>query len=349
MIRMYAAMKAFPRFLRFLFRSFFFLALILSIAACRHEGSAGGIVAEVNGEPIYLHSLQALVDSKYGDLIITGEDSLEEIKDLYARALSVLIVHALVRQELQKKGIQPKHEDTEKLAGSLAAEFGQAAYQDYIADGLIAESDWEDLLRDHIALRLFDERILQPRITVKLAEISEYYKEHQADFTHPELVGACLAHSASKDALEEWKRSFSPERPEAMKDVRVQEFKVAYEEMPKDWLSDRGSVKGGECGPVRQAADGWTLVCIREKISKSRLGMPEVYALIEKILRAEKSRQAFHLWLEESARQARIQVTPELNKIISLGAGARAFRQGRLPDETGDPQDGNGGGGGAKK
>ena len=278
------------------------------------------MVAMVNGEAIYLHSLQANVDARCGDLMITGEDSLDGIKGLYASALSDLIAHVLVRQELHKNGIEIGQTEIENYAGELSGQFSPENYQAFIADGLIAENDWKDLLRDHLAMRLFEEKLLRPRITIELAEISEYYNEHQADFILPELFGICLVHSISRDALLDWQKLFPADISEGKQDLTVQELKVTHEEIPGDWVKDAATLRAGECSSPRQGADGWTMICVREKNRETRLGMAESYALIDKILFSEKSRQAFDHWLEESVLNADIQVTPELNRIISQSA-----------------------------
>lgn len=317
-------MKHLPRILIFLLIITSVLAMILSFSGCRQRREHAGIVASVNGEPVYMHSLQASVDGIYGNLIIGWEDSVDEFKAIYGRALESLIVHALVRQELHKKGIPIDNADIESFTKNVSGEFGQSGYQDFIAEGLISENDWKYMLRDHLALRLFEEKILIPQIRLDAAEIAEYYKAHQSDFILPELFCLCLAYSASKDALQEWKKTFPDDKSVEAGDVSVQNVKVSHEEISKGLFKDAGGIKAGQCAPIRQAGSGWTLVCLREKIGGSRLGMAEAYALIDSILRAEKGRQAFDRWLAESILKSDIKVTPELNKVIGFGADAES-------------------------
>lgn len=81
----------------------FFCCFLL--AACLESRLPEGVVATVNGEPVHLRSVQSLLDSRSAALGTLQSSSLENMKRRYGEALGTLIIHALVRQELEHRQI----------------------------------------------------------------------------------------------------------------------------------------------------------------------------------------------------------------------------------------------------
>ena len=81
------------------------LCCCLLLAACLESRLPEGVVATVNSEPIHLRTVQALLDSRSAALGTLQRPSLENMKRQYGEALGTLIIHALVRQELERRQI----------------------------------------------------------------------------------------------------------------------------------------------------------------------------------------------------------------------------------------------------
>ena len=83
------------------------LCCCLLLTACFEARLPDGVVATVNGEPITLRRLQALLDSRSPSLgTMRSNPSLEKMKHAYGEALGTLIIYALVRQDLHRLHMQ---------------------------------------------------------------------------------------------------------------------------------------------------------------------------------------------------------------------------------------------------
>ncbi len=104
------------------------LCCCLLLAACLESRLPEGVVATVNNEPIHLRTVQTLLDSRSAALGTLQRPSLEKMKGRYGEALGTLIIHALVRQELERLQIP---------VGEAAMEQAVAQVRgDYDSDGL---------------------------------------------------------------------------------------------------------------------------------------------------------------------------------------------------------------------
>ena len=105
-------------------RVFLLLACLIS-AWCLQTRLPEGVVATVNGEPVYLRTIQALLDGRTSAGGAWETPSLKIMKSRYGDALGTLIVNALVRQELVRRKLAVNDEDMEKTLAEVRADYGQ--------------------------------------------------------------------------------------------------------------------------------------------------------------------------------------------------------------------------------
>lgn len=308
---------------RIFFRKIFlyYWLVIVAIAApcsgCRDAAAPVGIIASVNGEPIYLHTLQAYIDCRHREFIIRGEESLEDAKDVYADALLSLVANTLVRQELGRRGIAVSEKDVEHLLTKVGDDYGSEKFSDFFADGLISENDWKLLMIDHLSTRVFDEKVLEQGPAIGLPEITDFYNSHKTDFTLPELFSICLASSDSQKKLDQWRREFMAENFNPLDEVYSRIVDVPREELPDKWSKEILSLKSRQCAVPRQENEIWQTICLLDRKKPRVLGKAEAYPIIEGILQSDRRKRAFDEWLHMAVEKAQIWMTPALNKIIS--------------------------------
>lgn len=289
--------------------------VLAGLAACDAQTPPSGVVATVNGEPIYLHSIETLLDSRSSDYTNSPALTLEDIQKNYIRAFGALLAHTLVRQELRQRGIDPDSGASGPgVEDYFKEEMGEEELNAFLAESSIRRDDWERLMRDNQALETFRKQALLPGIKIDPDEIRAYYAEHEEEFQLPVHLRACFLSAPEKASLESMCRSsdFSalPE-PLLCADMEAAD-------LPPPWHEEAADMRLNACGKIREENGAWQTVVIQ---SRSKAGSPklaELYALIERILLEQKEKEAFDKWLAEKAAASSITVSPELNAALAL-------------------------------
>lgn len=282
------------------------LLLLCLLCACQEQTLPPGTVASVNGELISLHSVQALLDSRSAALGITHRPSVTDMQASYREALAILIAHTLVRQELAEKGLGVSENEMEEAIDQIRDEFDGLA--DFLAEASLREDEWRQLMRDHLALRIFTERELLPSIKISLSEVQAYYTEHEKDFSLPENGLVCYAAADSREALEAWCGSLNDS--EFSPGPLAHCMRQPLSENTPPW--ELKKIRQRTCGKILEQDGQWRTVAIREKAPASQPRLSEIYGLIENILIEQKKLAAFNEWLEKKMAAASILGSPWL-------------------------------------
>ncbi|MBD5417637.1 MAG: peptidyl-prolyl cis-trans isomerase [Desulfovibrio sp.] len=310
------------------------LACALALAGCFESRLPDGVVASINGEPIRLSAVQALMDSRSSSLGIPHRPSLEAMKSRYGGALGTLIVHTLVRQDLERRGMAVTDAALEHAVDQVREDFGPGGLEQFLTASSLREADWKALMRDHLAMEVFRKRVLLPAIQVSMAEARAYYEAHKGDFVLPGYLDVCFAAAPEKEALAAYCQSFTArfrERPEADAEADfavlsgaaasdsgalAQCLEVQPDEVPPAWRKEAASLKPGTCGQPRQQDGEWRAIALAGRQKGHALELTEAYPLIEAILLEEKKSAAFGEWLEANLGRSEILVAPELKESL---------------------------------
>lgn len=326
-------------------RHLFIAVALLLLPGCFEGRLPEGVVATINGEPIHLHAVQALMDSRSAALGIPHAPSLEQMKSRYGGALRTLIVHALVRQDLDRRGLGVTDAALEHAVDQVRQDFGPDGLEQFLTASSLPEADWKALMRDYLAMETFKKRVLRPGIRISQDEARAYYAAHTADFTLPDHLDACFASAPDKETLGAYCTSFAARveedsrvaadikaQAEASTEVRtaeadspvhatlwdrpdesVQCLGVRPDEIPQPWRKEVAALKPGTCGTLRVQDGEWRTVALAARRKGRVLSLAEAYPLIEHILLSEKKGIAFQQWLEDNIARSDIRVAHELH------------------------------------
>lgn len=345
-------------------RLFSLLCACLLLSGCLERRLPEGVMASVNGEPIHLIAVQALMDSRSTSLGIPLRPSLEDMKSRYGGALGTLIVHTLVRQDLARRGLSVTDAALEHAVEQVRADFGPGGLEKFLTDSSLREEDWKALMRDYLAMDIFRKRVLLPAIQISLKEARAYYQEHKAEFLLPGYLDICLATAPDREALTAYCESFGTRFRSQPADTAGIEFsslsaaatsdsgalaqclEVRPDEVPPAWRKELETLKPGSCGQPRQQEGEWRVVALAGRHRGHALDLAEAYPLIEAILLEEKKSVAFGKWLEDSLARSEILVAPELREsLLTPGSPGYAVMdpdEGEELERSGEqPQDGS--------
>lgn len=282
---------------------FFFL-----LSGCEEKTPPPGTVASVNGENISLHQVQALMDSRSAALGIPAQPSVAEMEERYFDALSVLIAYALVRQELQARGLAVSTAELDKAIAEIKTDYGEGKLEEFLNDAYLREDDWRRLMNDYLSLQVFTNKILLPSIQINLDEARNYYQKHLSEFKAPESWQICLKTAQNKAELEEWCKKLGVEF-EAGADLQCLAAPLA--EIPQPWQAEVKKMKALTCGKMLESDGEWrTMGLIAKNPAKTRK-LSELYPIIERNLQQQKLAGAYAAWTAEKLAHADVKVAPE--------------------------------------
>lgn len=299
------------RVLGTLFLSFWLLS------GCTEQALPPGTVASVNGELISLHSLQALLDSRSAALGIQSRVSVAEMQQNYRQALATLIAHALVRQELAAHNMEVSEKELNDAINQIKDDFGEESLSGFLAEAALREEEWRQLMRDHLALRAFTERILQPSIRISLDELRSFYEGHKKEFELPPSALVCYATADNKSALEAWCKGFAEGEFEPKPLGHCQE--VPLTDLPLPWQGELTRLKSRGCGKIIEQENQWRVAGIIEKYDARLPELAEIFPIVENAILEQKKLAAFEKWLENKIAKARILGAPALFQRADAG------------------------------
>ncbi len=315
----------------------------LLLQACVETKMPEGVVATVNGEPIYLHSLQAVLDSRAAGLGIPAQPSLEMMKSQYGSALGTLIIHALVRQDLSARKLSVSEASVDEAIAQIRAEFksqedggtvndtpasqqtGEAptpkednaptltGLNKFLAESSLNESDWRSLMRDYLSLERLQNEVLLPKIRITLPELRSYYQEHESDWQIPDTLGLCFIAAGSREAVSELCAQLG--NPSGKNDFlhELQCTSLSSLALPPPWSKEVKNLKKlPSCLGIQQQDGLWQSIAVLEQQKARKLEPAEAFPLIERILQEQKKQDIFAKWLEKQLSQASIKVSPVL-------------------------------------
>jgi hypothetical protein len=295
------------------------------LCACLQTRLPEGVLAVVNGEPIYLRTVQALLDGHASAGGTWETRSLKIMKSRYGEALGTLIVNALVRQELARRDMAVTDGDVAEALDKVRSDYGgQEDFNLVLAEKSLNETEWLNLLRDHLSVRRFEKNILLPGIRVGADDVRAYYREHEDSFRLPEIYDVCLASSDKKEYLEVYGRAFA-ETAAFPSGVAGQCLSVALKDIPPEWRKTLPELAAGACSGATARGSSWEMLCLKRRLPAGIAGIAGVYAFIERQLLESRRQAVFERWLETCLAGADIRVSPHIKDDLLAARGEVAL------------------------
>ena len=161
--------------------SFILASALVLLAGC-HKGPQQGVVATVNGHPIF----QTDVDKAYTAQLATNPQqqtpSPDQADSLKLNILHTLIIEAIIDQRAAKEGLTATDAEVDAKLAEMKAPYTEDQFQTKLkAANLTLDELKRDVRRSLTQTKLLNKEI-NSRITVTDADVTNYYNAHKADF-----------------------------------------------------------------------------------------------------------------------------------------------------------------------
>ena len=162
-------------------RSIFLASSLLLIAGC-HKGPQQGVVATVNGHPIF----QTDVDKAYTAQLASNPQQQvptpDQADSLRLNIIHALILDAIIDQRAAKQGLTATDAEVEAKLAEMKAPYTEEQFQAKLkAANLTLDELKRDVRRSLTQEKLLNKEI-NSRITVTDSDVRNYYDAHKADF-----------------------------------------------------------------------------------------------------------------------------------------------------------------------
>jgi hypothetical protein len=307
------------------------VALLTGIWGCGNGGSDPQAVAVVNGHPISLAELE----ERY-DLLLLDEEAAVRVAKLradYGVVLSELIIHELVRQELESRGLSVGHEELAAAEARIRADYPEGAFEEMLVEEYIDIEAWRRLFKTKLAMDTFLSQVIRPQVKIGYDEAEAYYKKHAAEFYLPPRVTFLLFQGSDRRALNNAVRTRQegveiPDLQKSYPDVEIRKVTLREDQLPAKWRASLAALTPGKAGKSLTERGNITRLMLLERLPAKVLEPGQAYPLIERKLVDAKVGAAFDSWLAAQLDAAEIEVNREL---LSPGGGGEDAGEALLP------------------
>jgi hypothetical protein len=304
--------------LRFL-AAVFYCSLLLCLGACGGNDWEPGVVARVNGEPIYMRYLEAKYDFEHFEWNANQLPQTDDLKTEYQDILLDLIVQKLVEEELEELDAPVSDQEVLAKEEEIRNDYPAGEFENILVEEYVDLNYWREQIKAGLQWKHFERKYLRPRVEVELEEIREYYREHAPDFYIPRqvhflLVSAPEAGIVSK-ALEDFKKGKSSDAiRNKYEEVTVHKYSMHEEQVPPVWSAALKSLEPGKSSRVKNNKNNFYALHVIKHEKEKILEPYQAYTVIEEKLMQKKEKAVFMDWLENKLKDSNIEISSRLKK-----------------------------------
>lgn len=279
------------------------------------ERAGPGVVATVDGIPIYLRQVEGLYDMTS---LAPGEGrtvTLEEVRADYAECLRALIEQVLIRRELAARDRSVSDEDVLRLEETVSSGYDERPgpeFDHWIEDVGLAPDLWREQLRARLELERWQAELARS-VAVGEDEVEAYVAAHPDEMAVPAQVEYLLVSGKGKARVEAARKSGTSDlvalRAEGL-DVR--RFLRSVGSVPDIWAEDLAQTAPGGATPTHEMGGSWRYAVLLKR-QPERLRTPaEMYAYAEERLMEQRLPEAFDAWLADTLARTEVRMAASL-------------------------------------
>jgi len=321
------------------------LALLVCTACSSAPREEEGVVARVNGRPIYLNQLEFQHDMLHLE-ISAAAPTVAGLKQEYGQILGQLIMLALVQEEMEARDLIPSKEELKKAEADIRADYPPGAFEQVLVDEYIDLETWRKQLKGQLILERFFQQVLRPQVRIEYTEAEAYYQEHIQEFSLPPRLRLAVLLAQDKDAVDKALDRYRQGRDMTALlaesgSATAREITVRDSQLPEKWRDLLAKLQPGQATGVLHDEAGYQSLILIERLPAAVLPPAQAYPLIEQALAEIKLQEAFEKWLSAKIAKAKITVSAHLLPRDSEAAQADDSGRGEmnLLGDQGESQD----------
>ncbi len=284
---------------------------------CSNDADDMGIIARVNGDPIYLSQLEFQHDQFQADSAGGYVPSVKKLQGEYGEILADLIVQELVLQELTAQDLPITDHELLKAEEVVRADYPEGAFDQMLVEEYIDLKSWRKQLKNHLAMKKFFQQVLRPQIKIDYKEAQQYYRDNISDFYLPESLRILIIRGPSREIVGKAVEKFLENQDHVnlatlFGEVETREVVVREGRLSAAWKNAISGLAEGQSSGVLTDRFGFEALVLLERSPAKVLAPAQAYPLVEKALLESKLRNAFDAWLAGKVVLAKVSVSSHL-------------------------------------
>lgn len=314
------------------------LAALFLLGGCADDQEDYGIVARVNGEPVYLEELDFRHDISHVESAGDYVPTVEQLRSEYGSILADMIVQELVEQELERRGLEVTEEEMQRAEERILADYpDRETFEQVLVEEYVDIDDWRRELEAREVMEKFQQQVLRPQIKIDYKEAEEYYHENIGEFYLPRRYRILVVRGDNKAAVEKVAKSYAGADDEELASedgVVTRESVVRADRVPGTWSEELEKGEPGEALSVSSDRAGFERVVLLEKYPPKVLPPTQAYPLVEEVLLEQKLGAAFDDWLAQALSSASIEISEHLLEKSQESEALVPQEEAEMPAET---------------
>ncbi|WP_092121835.1 SurA N-terminal domain-containing protein [Desulfonatronum thiosulfatophilum] len=294
------------------------LAVVLAGSGCSSPMVEDGVVARINGQPVYLAQLEAVHDLKYLARTTQHSSSLGRLRQEYGAVLSEIVVQYLVAQFLEERGLAVSENELGASEAQVRADYPEGAFEQTLVEEYVHLDRWREQLKATLSQEKLLQKVLRPSISIDYQEVDSYYRNNIGDFYLHPRVEFLFIHGRDRDLVERvLEMSASEPDPvilgKRFDRVGVYTYNLREDNLSTDWQALLVELEPKQATSIlMREPEGHYALVLLERTQGRIIDPAQAYPLVERILVERKMEQAFDAWLADALASANIVINQQL-------------------------------------
>jgi deoxyribodipyrimidine photolyase len=220
------------------------------------------------------------------------------------QALNYLIDRKLLKEELQKRGIEVDDFDLQQAMEKIANKNGMTLFEfKRVLEERGELKKFISKLKENLKKQKLFAQIINSQLKVSPEEIKTYYNTHKNEFSIFKTIQVTKYSSNNPQALEKIKQN-----PLSNEKVNIKTEVYEYNEIPQNLMFLFKSTKVGEFTPIISNGTSYVMFYVSRKDGKVILPFNKVKNLIANKLIAQKREEILKNYFEKLKNRADIRI-----------------------------------------
>lgn len=312
--------------LRLVLYGYFMLTCLMPVlAGCSNDQDKAGVVARVNGVPIYLEDVEAGHDFYFFEWSDPLPPTAQEMKNRYGQVLLDFILIELMKAEFDVRTLTMLQDEVRRVEDEIREDYPDGQFERVLTEEYIDLQYWRTRIGHKLLWEEFVKKVLMPGIQVELDEITDYYYANIHDFYIPDRLVYFYLGAPERDMLE-----YALEKLQSGHDldgirqelgnVHLARYEVRVDQLSLNMSEELQSLEEGQAGEIKEEGlHGFSVFYLLEKKEEQLLKPHQVYKLIEEIIINKKLVSSFNMWLAETLEKSKIEINRAMIEHLDAG------------------------------
>ncbi len=300
--------------LRFPFLCSVIALLLVLITGCAPESSDKGVVARIDGVPVYLSEIRADHDLQYMTWSSANDFNTFSLQREYGIVLANILLQRLLEKTLQAEQLEVSDNDVAQEEALIRSDYpDDQSFEQTLIQEYVDLDQWRKRLRFRLNRKRFIANYLRPKVHIGYEQARDYYRAHRAEFVLPERFVFTVFQGKSRKAVEaalrEYQRVGNATLNKGATAVAIHDMDVVTSALSASWRDHLLTLAPGAASTVILEQDMITMLLLHKRIPRSLVSPSAAYRSIEHKLMEQGLREAFDRWLEHALEHTVIEVT----------------------------------------